>query len=88
MKQKKSFKAGNASTLLKGDGLAAVDELLKIVTPESQKVIQDEFAKIEEQAKKIGLFDNLQKTVHGFQRGAKTKYTQESKSDEIKRFVL
>ena len=73
MKQKKSFKAGNASTLLKGDGLAAVDELLKIVTPESQKVIQDEFAKIEEQAKKNWLVRQPAKNGAWISKGSKNK---------------
>jgi len=58
---KKITKQGNVTGTLQGNGFKAVDDLLRMVTPNAQKVLQQEFAKIEAAAKSQWLIRGAKK---------------------------
>ena len=89
MTQKK-IKGGNVSSTLKGDGFKAIDDLLRIVTPNAQKVIESEFQKIESHAKNEWLIRQPTKSGRYISKGSKHKiYTGIKVTKNAKlRFVI
>ena len=71
--KKTSMNAGNVKSTMQGSGFDAVQDLLRIVTPNSQKVIQDEFAAIEAKAKNEWLIRQKSKTGAWLSKGSKDK---------------
>ena len=76
---KKIERAGNVTGTLQGNGFKAIDDLLRIMTPNAQKIIKKEFAEIEANAKKEWLVRSPKKIDAETRKKRASKTMQKTK---------